>query len=178
MQSTQSRECEFSVEWTQLRKAACPAGARLSRRSLFRLNDDAAHSPAAARVECTMVDEPPLEVRVKAMKMPADSRWVAVFVVLAISSLAQQQDDSRPSATNVRGAEYPRMMPLLSIRKSICCGSGPEPPSSTITNLPKKATWPLEKAGIPNVFVEFPGLAHEWQTWRKSLYDIAPRLFR
>lgn len=36
----------------------------------------------------------------------------------------------------------------------------------------------LEKAGIKYVFVEFPGLAHEWQTWRKSLYDFAQRLFR
>ncbi len=36
----------------------------------------------------------------------------------------------------------------------------------------------LDQAGVRNVFVEFPGTAHEWQTWRKSLYDFAPRLFR
>jgi enterochelin esterase-like enzyme len=36
----------------------------------------------------------------------------------------------------------------------------------------------LAKAGIKTVFVEFPGTSHEWQTWRKSLYDFAPRLFR
>jgi len=36
----------------------------------------------------------------------------------------------------------------------------------------------LEKAGINTVFVEFPGTSHEWQTWRKSLYDFTPRLFR
>ncbi len=36
----------------------------------------------------------------------------------------------------------------------------------------------LEEAGIEHVFVETPGLAHEWQTWRKALYDFAPRLFR
>jgi enterochelin esterase-like enzyme len=35
----------------------------------------------------------------------------------------------------------------------------------------------LEKAGIPNVFFECP-FAHEWQTWRYSLQDFAPRLFR
>jgi enterochelin esterase-like enzyme len=36
----------------------------------------------------------------------------------------------------------------------------------------------LERLGIRNVFVEIPGTSHEWQTWRKSLYDFAPRLFR
>ncbi len=35
----------------------------------------------------------------------------------------------------------------------------------------------LTKVGIKSVFVEFPGTSHEWQTWRKSLYDFAPRLF-
>jgi enterochelin esterase-like enzyme len=36
----------------------------------------------------------------------------------------------------------------------------------------------LERAGIKHVTIELPGTAHEWQTWRKSLYDFAPRLFR
>ena len=36
----------------------------------------------------------------------------------------------------------------------------------------------LDKAGVKNVFVEFPGTSHEWQTWRKALNDFAPRLFR
>lgn len=35
----------------------------------------------------------------------------------------------------------------------------------------------LEKAGIPHTWWEGPGL-HDWQVWRKSLYDFAPRLFR
>jgi enterochelin esterase-like enzyme len=35
----------------------------------------------------------------------------------------------------------------------------------------------LERAGIRSVFVEQTGTAHEWQTWRKALYDFAPRLF-
>lgn len=35
----------------------------------------------------------------------------------------------------------------------------------------------LAEVGIKSVFVEFPGTSHEWQTWRKSLYDFAPRLF-
>jgi enterochelin esterase-like enzyme len=36
----------------------------------------------------------------------------------------------------------------------------------------------LDQAGVKNVFVESPGTAHEWQTWRRALYDFAPRLFR
>ncbi|MBN9520205.1 esterase [bacterium] len=35
----------------------------------------------------------------------------------------------------------------------------------------------LDRAGIRSVFVEQQGTAHEWQTWRKALYDFAPRLF-
>lgn len=36
----------------------------------------------------------------------------------------------------------------------------------------------LSKAGIKTVLVQWPGLAHEWQNWRKALNDFAPRLFR
>jgi enterochelin esterase-like enzyme len=36
----------------------------------------------------------------------------------------------------------------------------------------------LDRAGITHVVYESPGTAHEWQTWRRSLHDFAPRLFR
>ena len=36
----------------------------------------------------------------------------------------------------------------------------------------------LTQAGIHNVYFESPGTAHEWLTWRRCLYDFAPRLFR
>jgi enterochelin esterase family protein len=36
----------------------------------------------------------------------------------------------------------------------------------------------LEKAGIRPVFYSSPGTDHEWQTWRRSLHDFVPRLFR
>jgi enterochelin esterase-like enzyme len=36
----------------------------------------------------------------------------------------------------------------------------------------------LDKAEIKHVVFESPGTSHEWQTWRRSLYDFAPRLFR
>ncbi len=36
----------------------------------------------------------------------------------------------------------------------------------------------LQQAGINSAFYESPGTAHEWQTWRRSLKEFAPRLFR
>ena len=36
----------------------------------------------------------------------------------------------------------------------------------------------LQKSGVHVVFFESRGTAHEWQTWRRDLYDLAPRLFR
>jgi enterochelin esterase family protein len=36
----------------------------------------------------------------------------------------------------------------------------------------------LEQAGIKHVYYESPGTAHEWQTWRRSLYQFAPLLFQ
>jgi enterochelin esterase family protein len=36
----------------------------------------------------------------------------------------------------------------------------------------------LQGVGIEHEFVEYPDLTHEWRTWRKSLYDFAPRLFQ
>jgi enterochelin esterase-like enzyme len=36
----------------------------------------------------------------------------------------------------------------------------------------------LDEAGIKHVFYESQGTSHEWQTWRRSLNDFAPRLFR
>jgi enterochelin esterase-like enzyme len=42
----------------------------------------------------------------------------------------------------------------------------------------KAMTDSLAKAGVNSVYVESPGTAHEWQTWRNALYDFAPRLFR
>ena len=36
----------------------------------------------------------------------------------------------------------------------------------------------LAEAGIDHVYYESPGTDHEWQTWRRSIRDFAPRLFR
>ncbi len=36
----------------------------------------------------------------------------------------------------------------------------------------------LEKLGIANAYYVSPDTAHEWQSWRRSLYQFAPLLFR
>lgn len=36
----------------------------------------------------------------------------------------------------------------------------------------------LDKKGVKHVTFESDGTAHEWQTWRRSLHDFAPRLFQ
>ncbi len=36
----------------------------------------------------------------------------------------------------------------------------------------------LEKKGVANTYYESPETAHEWQTWRRSLHEFAPLLFR
>jgi len=36
----------------------------------------------------------------------------------------------------------------------------------------------LEKMGIRGIYYESPETAHEWQSWRRSLYQLAPLLFR
>lgn len=36
----------------------------------------------------------------------------------------------------------------------------------------------LKEAGVNSVYYESPDTAHEWQTWRRSLYQFAPLLFR
>src|SRR5207249_471940 len=36
----------------------------------------------------------------------------------------------------------------------------------------------LDQAELKNVFFSSAGTDHEWQTWRRSLHDFAPRLFR
>ena len=36
----------------------------------------------------------------------------------------------------------------------------------------------LDSLGVHNVYYESPGTAHEWLTWRRSLYQFAPLIFR
>lgn len=43
---------------------------------------------------------------------------------------------------------------------------------------PKANTGALKEAGVNAVFYESPNTAHEWQSWRRSLYQFAPLLFK
>ena len=43
---------------------------------------------------------------------------------------------------------------------------------------PKENVAALKAAGINSVFYESPETAHEWQSWRRSLHEIAPLLFK
>lgn len=36
----------------------------------------------------------------------------------------------------------------------------------------------LKQAGVNSVYYESPETAHEWQSWRRSLYQFAPLLFQ
>jgi enterochelin esterase family protein len=36
----------------------------------------------------------------------------------------------------------------------------------------------LTKAGVKNIYYESPGTQHEWLTFRRSLYQFAPNLFK
>jgi putative membrane-bound dehydrogenase-like protein len=42
---------------------------------------------------------------------------------------------------------------------------------------PKIAVDALKTAGVNSAYYESPETAHEWQTWRRSLRELAPRLF-
>ncbi len=42
----------------------------------------------------------------------------------------------------------------------------------------RTATEGLKQAGVNGVFYESPDTAHEWQSWRRSLHQIAPLLFK
>lgn len=43
---------------------------------------------------------------------------------------------------------------------------------------PKANTDALKQAGVNSVFYVSPNTAHEWQSWRRSLHEFAPLLFR
>jgi enterochelin esterase-like enzyme len=43
---------------------------------------------------------------------------------------------------------------------------------------PKENTAALKAAGVNSVFYESPDTAHEWQSWRRSLHQFAPLLFK
>jgi enterochelin esterase-like enzyme len=61
--------------------------------------------------------------------------------------------------------------------KLLWMGVGTEETSNFRDNIGGAVT-ALRKAGVHVEYFESGGTAHEWQTWRRSLNDFAPRLFR
>ena len=43
---------------------------------------------------------------------------------------------------------------------------------------PNETVEEIKKLGVNAVYYESPLTAHEWQTWRRSLYEFAPLLFK
>jgi S-formylglutathione hydrolase FrmB len=43
---------------------------------------------------------------------------------------------------------------------------------------PKAHSAALKAAGVHVVFYESPNTGHEWQSWRRSLHELAPLLFK
>jgi len=42
----------------------------------------------------------------------------------------------------------------------------------------KAAVEAMNQAGVKSVYYESPQTAHEWQSWRRALYNFAPLLFQ
>ena len=61
--------------------------------------------------------------------------------------------------------------------KLLWIGLGTAEPERMATNI-KGFHEVLDKAGIKTVYYESPGTAHEWLTWRRSLNEFAPLLFK
>ena len=61
--------------------------------------------------------------------------------------------------------------------KLLWLGVGTSEPELFRTSIGEAAK-ALQAAGVRLVYFESDGTAHEWQTWRRDLYDLAPRLFR
>jgi len=68
--------------------------------------------------------------------------------------------------------------PTLDARlKLLWIGVGTAEPDLFRQSIPP-AVEALRRSGVRLTFFESQGTAHEWQTWRRDLEDLAPRLFR
>jgi enterochelin esterase-like enzyme len=60
----------------------------------------------------------------------------------------------------------------------VSCGSRELGNSRGFIGDPKANVAALKEAGLNSVFYESPNTAHEWHTWRRSLHEFAPLLFK
>jgi enterochelin esterase family protein len=108
--------------------------------------------------------------------------WMAALSAPMIRSMAPTDPfgpslvgpfDSRTAydAAFADPAEFNRRVRLLWIG----VGTAEGPPMSTSV---RGAVDALRQSGVHVVSFESQGTAHEWQTWRRDLHDLAPRLFQ
>jgi acetyl esterase/lipase len=91
---------------------------------------------------------------------------VALVLLAAVQiQSARAAGQSSPAATNVPGAPTPSIHVGTAEPEQFRAGIG-------------EAAQALKQAGVRVEYFEAAGTAHEWQTWRRSLNDFVPRLFR
>jgi len=86
------------------------------------------------------------------------------------SGTPQPQAQPQVDAVAAQGAAFAARMHV------VWFGVGTEEPAFLPRT--KEVRAQLEKAGIPSGYFESKGTAHEFQTWRRCLWEFAPLLFR
>lgn len=108
------------------------------------------------------------------------------YVASLSGPIIRNADDAQLSQTSTQGAfdtktAYEGMFanPAAFNKrvKLLWLGVGTAEPEMFRTSIGGAVT-ALKSAGVELTYFESDGTAHEWQTWRRSLNDLAPRLFR
>jgi len=86
----------------------------------------------------------------------------AAFLLTRIE--VNSQDEAKSAVINVPGTEFSK---IDDQNCSVFRVDAPDAPKVRV----------LKEAGINNTYYQSEGTAHEWQTWRRCLYQVAPLLF-
>lgn len=79
------------------------------------------------------------------------------------------------SGGSIAAADIPDMDTFKKKNKLVFISYGSRENGATTAKANVEA---LKQAGLKSVYYESPETAHEWQTWRRSLFHIAPLLFQ
>jgi enterochelin esterase-like enzyme len=97
----------------------------------------------------------------------------AFSVVASFSGLRETDPKTAYGGVFADSAAFDRQVKLLYLH------SGTAGMDAMIHQNARNLCEALQQSGIKNVaFQDAEGLAHEWQTWRYALHDLAPRLFQ
>jgi len=91
---------------------------------------------------------------------------------LADSFLESRQDEARRLIDSLYEIKITSLIKSKVKLIFLSCGSKERPENI------QKATAALKSAGFTAVSYISPDTGHEFQTWRRSLYELAPLLFR